>query len=219
MAAFQGDVSTLTALPYKDPSIDQALEVTGSCAGWRPIIIAAAEGKADAVKMLLAKGADPNVTNLKGRTALMFAARYGYDTIVDDLLNAGANPNLVPLEGPKAIVAAGMEGHARAILSILKRGGTITARDCEPKNQDGCVRIGMVLGALLFDNERAKEINAPFCDQGYQRSCAIVAAASCLLKFTENGKAPSSDQQSKFIESCLPPEAKKEAEELLQQHH
>lgn len=102
MAACNGDLEALRSLAYRDPSINQSNPSSGSCAGWRPIMIAAAEGKAEAVKILLEKGADPDVTNAKGRTALMFAAHYGYKSIVDNLLNAGAHPDIVPLEGPKA---------------------------------------------------------------------------------------------------------------------
>jgi uncharacterized protein len=202
VAACNGDLDTLRALAYRDPSIDQANPFAGSCPGWRPIIIAAAEGKGDAVKILLEKGADPNVANAKGRTALMFAARYGYDSIVDDLLNAGAQPDIVPLEGPKAIVAAGMEGNAAPIVKILRKGGLISAKDCEPPYQDGCVRIGMVLGSVMNDLARAKAINEPLCAGGYQRSCAVVAVSDCLLKFSADGKTLPVGLDPDLAKSC-----------------
>lgn len=204
LAAQRGDLGTLRVLKSNDPSIDRAVRLTYSCKGWRPLIIAAAQGHADAVKILLEKGANPNVTNEKGRTALMFAAHYGYTNIVDQLLAAGAQPDLVPKDGPKAIVAAGMSGHAAPIISILKGGGTISASDCEPKYRDACVRIGMVLGGVLFHQERAKAINQPICDQGYQRSCAVVRAADCISRYTQSGVAPGIDQIWDLVKSCFP---------------
>lgn len=52
VAACNGDLETLRALAYRDPSINQPNPSSGSCAGWRPIIIAAAEGKAEADRRL-----------------------------------------------------------------------------------------------------------------------------------------------------------------------
>ena len=203
-AAEKGDIQLLEALAQRDPSIDRAVNWPGSCKGWRPLIIAAAEGQTEAIQVLLRKGANPDVTNAKGRTALMFAAHYGYAAIVDALLDAGARPDITPNEGPKAIVAAGLAGRAAPIVSILNKGGTISAKDCEPDRQDGCVRIGWVLGAVLFDYKRAGELNQPLCDAGYRRSCAIASLSGCILKFVENRKAPTVNASWDIIKGCLP---------------
>lgn len=53
LAAERGDLSTLRALKSNDSSIDRAVRLIHSCKGWRPLIIAAAQGHADAVKILL----------------------------------------------------------------------------------------------------------------------------------------------------------------------
>ena len=122
--------------------------------------------------------------------------------IVDDLLNAGAHPDIVPLEGPKAIVAAALEGHVAPILSILRKGGTISANDCAPNYQDACVRIGVVLGSLMNDVAQAKAINEPFCAGGFQRSCAVVAMSDCLLKFSADGKTLPTNLDPKSVARC-----------------
>ena len=207
VAACNGDLDVLKALAHRDASIDEPNPFSGGCPGWRPIMIAAAEGKAEAVKILLEKGADPNVTNAKGRTALMFAARYGYDSIVDDLLNAGAKPDITPPDGPKAIVAAGMEGKAGAIIRILRKGGAISAKDCEPPYQDGCVRVGMVLATVMNDLAQAKAINEPLCAGGYERSCAVVAVSDCLLKFSLDGKGLPANLDPELVKACARPAA------------
>ena len=52
--------------------------------------------------MLLKAGADPNIQNEWGTTALMMASRYGYKECVFELLKAGANPNIQDKYGDTA---------------------------------------------------------------------------------------------------------------------
>jgi ankyrin repeat protein len=49
-----------------------------------------AEGRTDIIKLLLAEGADVNVKNSKGETALMIAKMRGRKEIVEILEKAGA---------------------------------------------------------------------------------------------------------------------------------
>lgn len=63
-------------------------------AGWTPLILAAARGNVDAVKTILAAGADPNRTENDNWTALHFAADSGHDKVVDELLKGGARFDL-----------------------------------------------------------------------------------------------------------------------------
>lgn len=56
-----------------------------------PLIRAAGEGDADAVRDLLAGGADVNENNTRGETALMRAVFFGHGDVVRLLLNAGAD--------------------------------------------------------------------------------------------------------------------------------
>ena len=57
-----------------------------------PLIRAAADGDAGAVRELLAGGADVNARTLAGDTALIRAAFFGHAEVVRDLLAAGADP-------------------------------------------------------------------------------------------------------------------------------
>ena len=52
-------------------------------------------GNADAVKLLLDRGADPNTQQFRGQTALMWAAAEGHADVVKLLLARGADPALI----------------------------------------------------------------------------------------------------------------------------
>lgn len=59
--------------------------------GWNPLLYAAFEGRLPIVRLLLEKGANPNVLAPNQTTPLMFAARNGHEDVVRTLLQAGAN--------------------------------------------------------------------------------------------------------------------------------
>ena len=59
-----------------------------------PLILAARNGHQDVVKLLLDKGAEPNMADQNGDTALGYAARGGHKDVVQLLFDRGAEPNL-----------------------------------------------------------------------------------------------------------------------------
>lgn len=69
---------------------------------WTPLMIAAANNHYDAVKLLLEKGANPNLQNQFGRTALQFAVRYKFFPIIEILLDNNADPFIISYENNKA---------------------------------------------------------------------------------------------------------------------
>jgi len=91
-----------------------------------PLMIAAITGQTDAANLLLAKGADPNLTNNDGSTALHMAAFFGHIEIVKALLDKGANVNVrnqrseTPLDTVKDAWSKELEGIYRAIGGALK---------------------------------------------------------------------------------------------------
>ena len=94
-------------------------------------MIAAAEGQQSTVSLLLEAGAHTNVTNLLGRTALMFASSYGYDAIVQDLLKHQADPNLASSDEFERtpLMSAAIGGHTKTIRILLDSGADASLKD------------------------------------------------------------------------------------------
>jgi len=76
---------------------------------------AAASGRADLVKMVLAAGADPNARQTAGYTALHAAAAHDNVEMAQALLDAGADPSLCSDDGQSAADKAGP-----AVAELLK---------------------------------------------------------------------------------------------------
>lgn len=77
------------------------------------------EGYTEIVKLFLANGADINVKNNDGNTALMHAAMNGHPEMVLVLLDAGANLAVADNEGKTSLMIAQEQGNAE-IVTILE---------------------------------------------------------------------------------------------------
>jgi ankyrin repeat protein len=105
--------STLDAHP-------QAVNRRG-IAGSPPLLFAALYGDAEAVALLLERGADPNLANDSGATALMWAV--GDLRIARRLLDHGADVNATSEQGHTPLsIAAGRHGSGRLVELLLERG-------------------------------------------------------------------------------------------------
>lgn len=99
------------------------------------LILASVRGQARLVRWLLQRGADPNLRNLVGGSALMYASCRGHDTIVALLLDYGAREQQQQQQhehysssynsrgarggGPPSLVAAAVNGHAGVVRALL----------------------------------------------------------------------------------------------------
>ena len=94
------------------------------------MIEAVKSGDIDAVKWLIAVGADVNATDNVGNTALISAAAEGYSAIVEMLLKAGADVDAQTLHGYRgwsALMYAAREGHADIVRLLLDAGADVNA--------------------------------------------------------------------------------------------
>jgi len=86
------------------------------------LIDAAGSGDVSSVQTLLNKGANIELKNEYGYTALMYAAYYGHADVVRFLLNKGADVNAKDTYGRTALSLAGKGGYGE-IVRILKDAG------------------------------------------------------------------------------------------------
>jgi ankyrin repeat protein len=95
--------------------------------GWTPIMYAALYGDADAVRLLLAQGANPNVQNDAGGTALMYAVEDAGKIRL--LLESGADANARSGEGRTALmIAVGRNGSNAVVKLLLDSGANPSAQ-------------------------------------------------------------------------------------------
>eukprot|EP00903_Cladosiphon_okamuranus_P006954 g6768.t1 len=88
--------------------------------------LAAAQGHCDAIRILLARGADVNAATPAGRTALHCAAYQDQAAAVDTLVIYGARIEAADHEGCTALHVASANGASNAIISLLRHGAAKT---------------------------------------------------------------------------------------------
>ena len=93
-----------------------------------PIIAATAEGDVAKVRKLIASGADVNVEDQEGMTALLHAAIYGYYDIVVALVEAGADLEATCNGGCSPLSYAAETGSTRGLKYLADHGAAIEHR-------------------------------------------------------------------------------------------
>ena len=113
--------------------------------GATPMFLAATNGNAAMIRMLLDAGVDSNAPVLShGETALMMASRTGKLDAVKVLLDRGARVNAVEnLRGTSALMWAAEQGHSSVVQLLLERGADVRAQS---KSERSLGRNGLTLG-------------------------------------------------------------------------
>ena len=83
---------------------------------------AACHGRLECLRLLLERGADPNLPNAYGSTALHDAAYHGQAQCVCELLDRGATVDPRDANGSTPLVAACATGHAAIVRALLEHG-------------------------------------------------------------------------------------------------
>lgn len=118
-AAF-GDLDRLSELLATEPDLVNAT----SGDGFTPLHLAAFFGQTDSVRLLLARGAEPDVRGqgwMTG-TALSAAAAGGHTAIVLLLLEVGVDPNVQQAQGFTPLHAAAQNADLEAVRALLDAG-------------------------------------------------------------------------------------------------
>lgn len=121
--------------------------------GVTPLMVAAAEGAADMVALLLDHAADPNVVDDEGRTALAIAEARGHDAVAERLRARGALAE-APIPADQALALAAERGDVSALEAAVARGAQIDSHDTR-KSADGKTPLG-----LAVENGHAEAVRA-----------------------------------------------------------
>jgi ankyrin repeat protein len=115
-------MNSLRSVAWKSLPATWLLLVAGVSSAQTPIVDAASQGHRQEVQRLLKSGADVNVQQADGATALQWAAYRGDAKLVELLLKAGANPELANHNGATPLWLAAARGDAAVVKALLKGG-------------------------------------------------------------------------------------------------
>jgi ankyrin repeat protein len=131
LAAVNGDAAAIERLLDAGEDANAVLTAEGESV----LMLTSYTGNPQAVKLLLTRGADPNVQQFRGQTALMWAAAEGHTEVVKLLLDAGADPALSstastkperrPPGGMTALLFASRQGKLDAARALLDGGANV----------------------------------------------------------------------------------------------
>jgi ankyrin repeat protein len=120
------------------------------------LMIAAANGRADLIPTILAKGADINEKDNDGWTALMYAMAPGGSATAEALLRGGAAVDAEDHKGITPLMVAAYQGNTAVVRLLIQRGANVNARDKDndtplkyamAKNQTEVIRLLRSVGA------------------------------------------------------------------------
>ncbi len=136
-ALLRGDIGEERLVELLE-SFGAKIEIDASDNGWPSLVYVCRGdrgGNSQVVKELLDQGADVNVTNYKGQTALHCAAKAGFVAPVRILLNRGARVNAQDREGDTPLHAAcrsSIKNHARlqeVVDLLLSKGADLSVKN------------------------------------------------------------------------------------------
>ncbi len=122
-AAYDGSIKRTVAL-LSSGSLDVN---QGTPHGYTALMLGAANGHADIVRILLSKGADASILGYDGFAALHLAAQDGHVTVAGVLLEGGADINLRAhnSNGGTALLMASQKGHLDVIAMLIDAGADL----------------------------------------------------------------------------------------------
>ena len=109
--------------------LNSSINAKDSVYGKTALIWAAAYEQLDAVKYLVAQGADVNARGSKGETALLAAAGHNNLELVKYLVNQGADINAKNDLGSIPLFEASLNGHLAVVKYLIAQGADVNAKD------------------------------------------------------------------------------------------
>ncbi len=184
MVAYSGDLDSVRKL------LDQKVDINGQ-SRVTPLIAAVDGDRLEVVRLLLQRGANPNVrAEFNGQVALHFAAKKGNLAVVNLLLEKGAEPNIQDPSRQTPLWSASFQNHPSIIRSLVKNGANLHYKD---PNGNTAMSIAAAGGATEAIAELAKLGLKPDEPNGFGRTPLFDAvdhgqpgAVQTLLKLGAN---------------------------------
>ncbi|XP_012504279.1 PREDICTED: ankyrin repeat and SOCS box protein 1 [Propithecus coquereli] len=127
-AAYVGDLQTLRSLLQEESYRSRINEKSVWCCGWlpcTPLRIAATAGHGNCVDFLIQKGAEVDLVDVKGQTALYVAVVNGHLESAQILLEAGADPNGSRHHRSTPVYHASRVGRADILQALIRYGADV----------------------------------------------------------------------------------------------
>lgn len=127
-AAYVGDLQTLRSLLQDENYRSRINEKSVWCCGWlpcTPLRIAATAGHGNCVDFLIRKGAEVDLVDVKGQTALYVAVVNGHLESAQILLEAGADPNGSRHHRSTPVYHASRVGRADILKALIRYGADV----------------------------------------------------------------------------------------------
>lgn len=102
--------------------------------GTTALMIAAAGGRTEVMKLLLDAGANPQLQDRRGDSSLMAAVRIGSLEAVRMLQERGVDPNQRDIDGRTALIWAARTGRLDIVNALLEKGADISLSDSAGQN-------------------------------------------------------------------------------------
>lgn len=142
------------------------------------LLIASGKGKLDMVNAMLGSGANPNVADKKGVTALMYATRKNRFQVISTLIEKGAEVNTKDKAGWTALMVAIKKNHVESASLLLEKGA-------DPHVVDPTGWNALNLAALDGSTELVKGL----LDHGVDVNDRNVDKKTALMMAAKGGKA------------------------------
>ena len=143
--------------------------------------MAATQGHATVVQLLLQKGASHEDRTRTGVTPLLAAAIEGHGAVVEALLAAGADPNAADARGVTPLIGAAVNGRMEALCALLAGGADIGAA-----SKSGLTALAAAVPAAPAVTWVLLEKGANPNTLDEQGRPVLLAAAACAWAFSRS---------------------------------
>lgn len=168
----------------------------------KSFITAAKEGDIDAVEEFLEKGADINMQNKDGSTALMWAANEGFEEIVKLLLQKGAAVNIQDNAGNTALMVAASKGFKEILKLLLQKGADVNMQNIYKDTPYSFARRNEEIKKMIDEEKYRKKVKEfrPLLGRGTPIEALPRELKGTIFEFvTEKELTPK--QKEKLMES------------------